>query len=361
MTSRLVLLLWGLLVVAPAQAGTPEEVFARVSPSVVVVAVIDAHNKVTGFGSGVVVGPGKVVTNCHVARKSGNLKILHEKKIHLTRLALADTPRDLCELSAPTLTAPAVTRAPLKDVKVGQRVYAVGAPRGLDLTLSEGLVSGLRDIKKERYIQTSAPISPGSSGGGLFDTDGRLIGITTFFLDKGQNLNFALPADWIGELPARAQASWQLDAAGAERWKAQAADFERGKDWQGLLEHSREWIRREPANADAWFALGGAHGNLKQSEQAVTAYREAARLKPDDARAWHNLGVMYERAKEHDKAVTALQEALRLRPGHAATWYALGSAYHAQGQRDKVRDAYEQLKRLDATRAEKFFNAYILP
>lgn len=360
MTARSIILLLGMLAVTPAQAGTPEEVFARVSPSVVVVAVIGENKKVTSFGSGVVIGPGRVVTNCHVARKGGNLKILYEKKIYSTQLTLADPSRDLCELSTPTLTAPAVTLAPFKDVKIGQRVYAVGAPRGLDLTLSEGLVSGLRNIRKERYIQTSAPISPGSSGGGLFDADGRLIGITTFFLDKGQNLNFALPADWIGELPARAKANRQ-NGNDLTDWKTRATDLERSKDWSGLLEHGREWTRREPANAEAWLALGGAHGNLKQSAPAITAFREAARLKPDDARAWHNLGVMYERAKDHDRAVTALREALRLRPNHVTTWYAIGSAYHAQGQRDKVQEAYEQIKRLDAAHAKKFFNAYILP
>lgn len=83
---------------------------------------------------------------------------------------------------------------------MGEKVYAIGAPEGLELTISGGLISGLRDFDKDRVIQTSAAISPGSSGGGLFDAEARLVGITTFYLKEGQTLNFALPADLILEL-----------------------------------------------------------------------------------------------------------------------------------------------------------------
>jgi len=74
-------------------------------------------------------------------------------------------------------------------------VYAVGAPEGLEMTLSEGLISGFRDFRGQRVVQTSAPISHGSSGGGLFDEVGGLVGITTFMLGAGQNLNFAILAE----------------------------------------------------------------------------------------------------------------------------------------------------------------------
>jgi hypothetical protein len=88
-------------------------------------------------------------------------------------------------------------------------VYALGNPRNLELTLSDGLISALRrddDMKLQR-IQTSAPISHGSSGGGLFDEEGRLIGITSSGKEDGQNLNFAIPINWMQELPARSVAA----------------------------------------------------------------------------------------------------------------------------------------------------------
>ena len=81
------------------------------------------------------------------------------------------------------------------DLVVGEKVYTVGAPIGLERTLGEGIISGLRKFEGEKLIQTSAPISSGSSGGGLFDTRGNLIGITTFLLYEAQNLNFAIAAE----------------------------------------------------------------------------------------------------------------------------------------------------------------------
>jgi len=82
-----------------------------------------------------------------------------------------------------------------RSLRIGQRVYSVGAPEGLEMTLSEGLVSGFRDFRGKLVVQNSAPISHGSSGGSLFDEMGGLIGITTFMLDGGRNLNFAILAE----------------------------------------------------------------------------------------------------------------------------------------------------------------------
>jgi len=95
------------------------------------------------------------------------------------------------------------TRRASSSLAVGERVYAIGAPEGLELTLSEGVISGLRDFDGAHVIQTSAPVSPGSSGGGLFDAHGHLIGITTFSMKEGQNLNFALPTEWVDALVKR--------------------------------------------------------------------------------------------------------------------------------------------------------------
>ena len=78
---------------------------------------------------------------------------------------------------------------------MGERVYTVGAPQGLELSLAEGIVSSKRTIDGGRFIQTSAPMSSGSSGGGLFDAYGHLVGITTSILKNSQNLNFAIPAE----------------------------------------------------------------------------------------------------------------------------------------------------------------------
>ena len=81
------------------------------------------------------------------------------------------------------------------DIKVGEPALTVGTPQGLELTVADGLVSSKRTHEGRRLIQTTAPISQGSSGGGLFDAQGHLLGITTFYLKVGQSLNFAIAAE----------------------------------------------------------------------------------------------------------------------------------------------------------------------
>lgn len=105
------------------------------------------------------------------------------------------------------MAAPSVNVGSVGSLRIGQRVYALGAPYGLDLTISEGIVSSLRTISAGTVIQTTAPVSPGSSGGGLFDGSGNLVGIVTFQHRYGQNLNFAHPADWIGQMRTRTSQS----------------------------------------------------------------------------------------------------------------------------------------------------------
>lgn len=193
------------IVTSSTKVMTPVQIFEQVSPSIVVVDILNANGKQIGLGSGAVIGVGQVITNCHVATKGKRLQVRRFGDTFNATLQYADIPRDLCQLSVPDFNAPPVTMQTTSSLKVGQKVYAIGAPEGLELTLSEGIISSLRPYGDSQFIQTSAPISHGSSGGGLFDNHGHLIGITTFQFADGQNLNFALPADWIVELPSRKQ------------------------------------------------------------------------------------------------------------------------------------------------------------
>lgn len=196
--------------VVPAQALTPAEVFAKVSPSVWRIRTYDTDGLALGGGSAVVVAKDTLVTNCHVLKRAGRFVVAREGASFTGTLVLWDSERDICQVQAQNLGAPAVAIGDTSRLVVGQSVYAVGAPLGLELTLSAGLVSSLRGSGgRLAAIQTSAPISPGSSGGGLFDDEGRLVGITTASLvgTNSQNLNFAIPIDFWRELPERHQAA----------------------------------------------------------------------------------------------------------------------------------------------------------
>lgn len=191
-------------------AMTAQEVYQAVASSVWGVATFDDSNRVIGTGSAVVIGPGQLVTNCHVLGKAKALVVRKENVTYGAKLSHADVQRDLCLLKVDNFSATQVEVAPLSQIKIGSKAYAIGNPRGFEQTISEGLVSGIRRNDKDEieFIQTSAAISPGSSGGGLFDDQGRLMGVTTLgFLEKAQNLNFAVPGQWIAEVPTRAAAA----------------------------------------------------------------------------------------------------------------------------------------------------------
>ncbi len=202
-----------LIAQACAPSLTPEQVFKRASRSVVMVYAADDSRKIVGRGSGVFVGQDLFVTNCHVIARGKVFLAGHGQKRLPARLVAYDADRDLCALEAQGLDVAPACIGDAGSVRVGQRVYAVGTPEGFVLTFSEGLVSGLRDAAAGRYIQTTAPVSEGSSGGGLFDSEGRLIGITAFVFSAGQNLNFAAPANWAADLAKKASAAVGKDSA----------------------------------------------------------------------------------------------------------------------------------------------------
>ncbi len=183
---------------------TAEELFAELAPSIARINVADANGNPIASGSGVVIGAATLITNCHVTARGARISVKIGKDTYAATVDVADEEFDLCRLGVAGLSAPAVTIGSVASLRTGQTVYAIGAPLGLDLTLSNGIVSSLREVPGGTVIQTTAPISPGSSGGGLFDAGGQLVGINTFQTRSGQNLNFAVPADWIGEMRTRA-------------------------------------------------------------------------------------------------------------------------------------------------------------
>jgi serine protease Do len=191
-----------------SQTLTPSEIFVKVSGSVWGVTTFDQDNRRLGTGSAVAIADKKVVTNCHVLSKAKSVSVQKQNVSYGAKLLHADPDRDLCILSIDNFISQVAEILPLAKVQPGAKAYAIGNPRGFELTISEGLVSSIRRHEDGgvRAVQTTAPISPGSSGGGLFDDTGKLIGITTSAREDGQNLNFAMPAEWINEVPERAEA-----------------------------------------------------------------------------------------------------------------------------------------------------------
>jgi len=178
----------------------PEDFFRKVQESVFVLWAAKSYEALkqrigVSQGSAVAVSSSHLLTNCHVTDNKPIILVFQDEKVMIAQLA-EKKDNDMCILY--------VTKSklsPINGVKkfeklvIGEKVYTIGAPKGLERTLGEGLISGLRKNKGSKLIQTSAPISGGSSGGGLFDENGNLIGITTFLFKDAQNLNFAIAVE----------------------------------------------------------------------------------------------------------------------------------------------------------------------
>jgi S1-C subfamily serine protease len=177
------------------------DIFKLTSPSIyLIVAAKDDETLKRGKsiyeGSAVAITETTALTNCHIVKGRKTL-VLAQGKQHDTATVIASDPRtDRCIIQTETMKLHPISGVrPYGDIVVGEKVYTIGNPSGLTSTLGEGLVSGLRTQEGVRYVQTSAPISPGSSGGGLFDEHGNLLGITSFKIEDAENLNFAIAAE----------------------------------------------------------------------------------------------------------------------------------------------------------------------
>lgn len=344
-----------LLVSFIAQAKTPGEIYEQAAKSTVIVRNIGSDGKPKSMGSGVVLPDRDVVTNCHVVKGASQLIVRIGRQEHPATLRYSDWERDVCSLSVPGIDASAVVVGSTKTLKVGAKVYAIGAPKGLELTLSDGIVSSLREVESGQYIQTTAAISRGSSGGGLFDENGALVGLTTFYLAEGQNLNFAVPVEWVKELPKRS-AKNATDAQTVTQWLNKTADLESHKDWPALLEHSLRWTKDQPGSDMAWWFLGIAYGKAGQYAKAIDAYQQALRINSEHATAWYNLGIAYGKTGQFSKAIEAYQQALRINPGLSAAWHNLGNAYGNVGQSSNAIEAYQQALRINSEDADTWHN-----
>ena len=185
----------------PAKLSTAQ-IADRATASVVVVENFNDDGERAGQGSGYVhSSDGVIITNYHVIRgaKSLTVRVPAKESFHIDSVLAYSIEHDVAALQV-SASLPALETEVLEPVKVGDRVIAIGAPLGLESTVSEGIVSAIRDAGGTHIIQTTASISPGSSGGPLFDEFGKVIGLTTSHMRDGQNLNFVIAVRHVNEL-----------------------------------------------------------------------------------------------------------------------------------------------------------------
>lgn len=362
-----------------------EELFKKVSPSVFVVLSLDASNQPIEQGSAVVIRVEKLppknsiaarfsmpacllITNYHVIKDGVSFEVRQGARKWPATLVATNPDNDVAELRVEKLDVAPMPMRSFSSLAIGEHVYAIGAPEGLELTLSEGLISSLRQSGTDRVIQTTAAISPGSSGGGLFDTSGRLVGITVAYLKEGQNLNFALPTDSLSSV--RSATQWadlgsRASEDGHRYWKS-ANDDRALKSYKAAVDDYRQAARLNPEDEVVWRGLGEAASgeasalefspklSPQQSladqdsarEEAINAYQKAVHLSRDDANVWWGLGFTLSEYGSTADGVNALKNALRLDPSNIYHWEFLARDYCVLGQDNDALTAFATARAL---------------
>ena len=202
LTILAVLLFSGLIAVV---AQGPEKIAQEALRSTVLLKMQLANGR--SLGSGFFIEGGLIATNYHVIKdaKRGIAKLVgQEKEFAIDGYVAIDKDRDLAILKVTGLRAPALSLGNSDNVQVGETVYAVGNPRGLEGTFSPGAVSSIRPegnaVIRGKILQITAPISPGSSGGAVLNSRSQVIGIAVATRVDGQNLNFAIPSNYLDDL-----------------------------------------------------------------------------------------------------------------------------------------------------------------
>jgi len=272
-----------LLAVGAAKAVAPFDpaTTVRLGASVL---MVEAPRMQGGYavGSSVTVAPETVVTNCHVTRDAREVHVLQGGLRFAAAAQASDIERDLCLLHVPGLPAPTVEIGRSATMRIGAPVAAMGYIGGAGLQQSPGEVVELHRFDGARVIQSSTAFNSGASGGGLFDVQGRLVGILTFRLRGGHAHYFAAPAEWIADLladPPRAPfaavapaprtrlAYWQVAPERLPRF-LRAGSMRQDRRWDELETFTAAWAREQPDDGEPWFLRGTALEQLGRRAEA---------------------------------------------------------------------------------------------
>jgi tetratricopeptide (TPR) repeat protein len=333
---------------AQAQESLPD-LIRRVKPSVVAVVTYNAKNEAMTSGSGFFIRPGQVVTNLHVidGAHHAEIRTLDGKgKVYPVQGMLdIDEEGDLVILSL-NIPQERVRTLDLSNTipEEGESIFVIGNPLRLEGSISDGIVSAVREVPNlGKIIQITAPISHGNSGSPLFNMKGQVVGVVTMKVMNGQNINLALSASRVMELEpgklqtfddlaGRNKSGLQAEAL-AEWWYRNGLNSLWLGNYESALGYFENAANRNPTRAESWIQVGYCKVKQGKNDEAIRAYQKAIRLRPLSAEAHNKLGDAYYYAGRFDEAVASYKQAVRLQPRMADAYYNLGMAYLEIGDR----------------------------
>src|ERR1041385_5015959 len=350
-----------LLIPAPIRASQDllPDLVRRIKPSAVAIETYDAHGEKLSRGSGFFVDSDRIVTNRHVIEGAYRAEV-HSSTgtVYPVKGVLAvDAEGDIALLKIDVPPTNQIRPLPLDKTspQEGESVVVIGNPLGLEGSVTNGIVSAVRDIPTfGRIIQITAPISSGSSGSPVVNMQGQVIGIATLQITGGQSVNFAIPSERISQLQSTSMMSLaDLVAATGRNKRAKAVQFFRDglsflskDDCEKALPYFEKAVESDSNYAEAWAQSGFCNEKLGRHAQAIEASKKAVSLRPS-AESYFNIGLANFYLKQYRDSVEAYRQSIKLDPYNSAdAYYALGLVYRDWGKADEEIQAYKQAIRL---------------
>jgi len=353
----------------PPPSESLPELVRRVKPSVVAIVTYDAKGEPLLSGSGFFLRPGQVLTNLHVVEgaRRVEVKTLDGKgRIYSSQGALDfDEEADLVVLSVEVPQERArVIELTSSLPEEGERVFVIGNPLRLEGSVSDGIVSAVREVPNlGKIIQTTAPISHGNSGSPVFNLRGQVVGIVTVKVTNGQNISLALASARLASLKpdklttfdalAMRNRSTQSGETSAEWWYKNGLNSLWLGNYDGALGSFEQVVNKNPSRVEAWIQVGYCKVKQGKMSEAIRAYKQALRLRPNSVEAYNKLGDAYYYATNFNEAIAAYKQAARLRPDLGEAFYNLGMTYLEIGDRTSALTQSRLLQPLDAELYQK--------
>src|SRR5690349_6301843 len=353
-----------LLLIIPIKAQAQDilpELVRRIKPSAVAIETFDSHGEKLSRGSGFFIDADRIVTNRHVLEGAFRAEV-HSSTgavFPVKGVLAVDAEGDIAVLKIDP-PSPAIRPLPLDKTspQEGESVVVIGNPLGLEGSVTNGIVSAVRDIPTfGRIIKITAPISSGSSGSPVVNMQGQVIGVATLQITGGQSVNFAIPSERISQLQiAQTQPMSSLAdlvAATGRNKRAKAVQFFRDglsflskDDCEKALPYFEKAVESDSNYAEAWAQTGFCNEKLGKHAEALEASKKAVVLRPS-AESYFNIGLANYYLKQYKEAADGYRQSIKLDPYQAAdAYYALGLVYRDWGKADEEIQAYKAAIRL---------------
>ena len=341
----------------------------KVQPAVVTVVTYDINGTAADLGSGFFMdGKGHLITNYHVLKGaySAEVKTYDGSKYPIELVVAANEAADIIKVRV-SIAEQKFHWVQLTDQEPssGERILVVGSPLGLERTVSEGIVSAVRDLPVVgKVFQLSAPISPGSSGSPVVNMKGRVVGVVSFQAAMGQNLNFAVASQGVLNLKntdnIQSLSEWTYGIGRktpriAEELCKKGFNFSIRGEFKEALSYYKEAAEKSPEDAMAWYGLGSCYVGLDDPEAAIVAFQQAIQADSKNPTPYYNLGRYYATLERYEEAISSYKKAVEVDPDHAMSYFDLGIIYSKLEVFDASEQAFKEVLRIEPMHAPSYY------